>query len=66
MRVPVMLLSAVVATLLVLVLVGARGAGTPHHERSCTHGVSSIGPVEVAGGNAVGGSTTPYTEACLP
>jgi hypothetical protein len=57
----------VVAALLVLVLVGAaRGSGKPKPVGPCTHGVSSIGPVEIANGKIVRGSTTPHTEACLP
>jgi hypothetical protein len=52
--------------LLVLVLVGAaRGDPKPNRSHRCTHGVSSIGPVEIANGKVVGGSTTPHTEACL-
>jgi hypothetical protein len=62
----VMALWAVVAVLLVLVLVGAARGGEPRHGHACTHGVSSVGPVVIANGNAVGGSTTPHTEACLP
>ena len=54
------------AALLVLVLVGAaRGSGNPKPVH-CTHGVSSLGPVQIANGKIVGGSATPYTEACLP
>ena len=33
---------------------------------TCTHGVSSIGPVVLRDGKAVGGDGTPHTEACLP
>jgi hypothetical protein len=56
----------VAGLLLVLVLVGAaRGDGKPNRSHRCTHGVSSIGPVEIANGKVVGGSTTPHTEACL-
>jgi hypothetical protein len=57
-----------VGLLLVLVLVGAaRGDDNKPGRRSdrCTHGASSIGPVEIANGMIVGGSTTPHTEACL-
>ena len=32
----------------------------------CTHGASSIGPVTIANGKVVGGSTVPHTQACLP
>jgi len=32
----------------------------------CTHGASSIGPVTIADGKVVGGSTVPHTQACLP
>jgi hypothetical protein len=58
---------AVAAALLVLVLVGAARGGTETPSQPpCTHGVSSIGPVEIANGKVIGGSTTPQTEACLP
>jgi hypothetical protein len=57
----------VAAALLVLVLVGAaRGGGKPKPVHACTHGVSSLGPVELANGKIVRGSDTPHTEACLP
>ena len=59
----VIALWAVVAMLLVVVGV-ARGSAAPK-PASCTHGVSSIGPVEIVDGKVVGGSTTPDTEACL-
>jgi hypothetical protein len=57
----------VAGLLLVLVLVGAaRGDDNkPKPSDRCTHGVSSIGPLEIANGKLVGGSTTPHTEACL-
>jgi hypothetical protein len=55
-----------VVLLLVLVLVGAaRGGDTPPRAQRCTHGSSSIGPVEIVDGRVVGGSLTPQTEACL-
>jgi hypothetical protein len=58
---------AVAAALLVLVLVGAaRGGGNPKPVHSCTHGASSLGPVEIANGKIVRGSAAPHTEACLP
>ena len=58
----------VVGLLLVLVLVGAaRGDGNKRNRsHACTHGLSSIGPVEIENGKVVGGSATPHTEACLP
>jgi hypothetical protein len=31
----------------------------------CTHGLSSIGPVEVENGQTVGGGSRPHTEICL-
>jgi hypothetical protein len=37
------------------------GGGTP----SCTHGLSSIGPVALRDGKVVG-DDAPHTEACLP
>ncbi len=53
--------------LLVPVLVGAAGSATEAPKQPpCTHGVSSIGPVEIANGTVVGGSTTPHTESCPP
>jgi uncharacterized membrane protein len=56
----------VVGLLLVLVVVGAaRGNDEPKRSHRCTHGVSSIGPVQIVHGKVVGGSTTPHTEACL-
>ena len=56
-----------VVVLLVLVLVGAtRGATPAAGNQACTHGVSSVGPVEIVNGQVVGGSTTPHTDACLP
>jgi hypothetical protein len=56
----------VAGLLLVLVVAGAaKGNGTPKQTHACTHGVSSIGPVELMNGKVVGGSTTPHTEACL-
>jgi len=56
----------VAGLLLVLVLVGAaRGDDKPKRSHRCTHGVSSIGPVEIVSGKVIGGSTTPHTEACL-
>jgi hypothetical protein len=56
----------VATALAVLFLVGAaKGGGRQGHAR-CTHGVSSIGPVVIASGRAVRGSTTPHTQACLP
>ncbi len=56
----------VTRVLLVFVLVGAaKGDDKPKRSHRCTHGVSSIGPVEIVNGKLVGGSTTPHTEACL-
>jgi hypothetical protein len=49
------------------VVVGAaRGDSnnTPARAR-CTHGLSSIGPVEIVNGKVVSGSLKPTTEACL-
>jgi hypothetical protein len=43
----------------------ARGSGNPKPVH-CTHGVSSLGPVEIVNGKIVGGSATPHTEACMP
>jgi hypothetical protein len=58
----------VAAALVLLVVVGAARGGEAkrgHETKPCTHGASSIGPVEVLDGT-VSGSTTPLTEACLP
>lgn len=61
----VLALWVVVAALLVLVLVGAARGAEPGHVRVCTHGLSSLGPVELANGRALGGSRAPHTEPCL-
>lgn len=55
----------IVSALLVFVLAGM-AAPTSRAERRCTHGVSSVGPVVVAHGKVVAGSTVPDTQACLP
>jgi hypothetical protein len=52
--------------LAVLVLVGAARGGGQSRKPQCTHGVSSIGPMVIADGRPVSGSTTPNTQACLP
>jgi hypothetical protein len=52
------------SVVLVLVLVGAARGDSA--QQTCTHGLSSLGPVEIVDGKVVGGSTTPQTEACLP
>jgi hypothetical protein len=57
----------VVVLMLLLVVVGAaRGDGERTQAQRCTHGLSSIGPVEIVDGKIVGGSPQPHTEACLP
>jgi hypothetical protein len=56
----------VVGLLLVLVVLGAaRGNDEPRRSQRCTHGLSSIGPVQIANGKIIGGSATPHKEACL-
>jgi hypothetical protein len=52
--------------LVVLIAVGAARGAPAHGRQQCTHGASSIGPMEIVDGQVVGGSTTPDTEACLP
>ena len=47
--------------LIAVVVVTAATADTP----TCTHGVSSIGPVTLTHGH-LSGDTKPHTEACLP
>ncbi len=54
-----------VVLLLVLVVVGAARGGDAPPQTNCTHGSSSIGPVEIVDGKVVGGSLAPQTEACL-
>ena len=62
----VWLVAALLSIALLVGVVGAHSAKNPpakkHH---CTHGLSSIGPVTVKNGKVVGGSTIPYTQACL-
>ena len=57
---------AVVILLLVLVATARGGTVRPAEAHPCTHGASSIGPVEIVDGKIVGGSAAPHTEACLP
>jgi hypothetical protein len=62
----VLALWILVGLLVVLVVVGAaRGNDRPKRSHRCTHGLSSIGPVQIENGKVVGGSATPHTEACL-
>jgi hypothetical protein len=57
-----LVLVALTAAITLLVDVAFGG----HHDPPCTHGLSSIGPVELdAAGNVIGGDTV-RTEACLP
>jgi hypothetical protein len=59
-------LGAILATVLLFAATSSAervdGSPTP----TCTHGVSSIGPVVIRNGTVVGGDSTPHTEACLP
>jgi hypothetical protein len=55
----------VAALVLVLVLVGAASGASKLHTRACTHGVSSIGPVEIVNNKFVGGLAIPHTEVCI-
>ena len=55
----------VAIALLVLVLVGVARGSAAARKQHCTHGVSSIGPMVIANGQAVSGSTTPHTQACM-
>jgi hypothetical protein len=64
-RITLALWLVAIALALLLVVGAAKGGGKPHKAR-CTHGVSSIGPLVIANGRPVSGSTTPATEACLP
>ena len=62
----VLALWIVLGLLLVLVVVGAaRVNDESNRSHRCTHGLSSIGPVQIMNGKVVGGSATPHTEACL-
>jgi hypothetical protein len=59
-----------VVALWVLVVAAAAGIAVASvradAKPACTHGASSIGPVTIANGKVVGGSTVPHTQACLP
>jgi hypothetical protein len=58
---------AAAACLAIVLTVGpAQGAPSRPGMPGCTHGLSSLGPVQMVDGKIVGGSTTPETEACLP
>ena len=52
---------ALIAVLIAVIVVTTATADTP----SCTHGVSSVGPITLTRGH-LSGITTPRTEACLP
>jgi hypothetical protein len=56
----------VAMALSLLLLVDAARGGGQARKAGCTHGVSSIGPMVIAKGEAFRGSTTPHTQACLP
>jgi hypothetical protein len=56
---------AFTAAIAVAVGFGVAAAGRNPTPR-CTHGLSSIGPVEIQNGRIVGGDQVPHTEACLP
>jgi len=58
----VIAIAAAMAVALVLGVAAAVGDGATAR---CTHGLSSIGPVEVENGQTVGRDSTPHTEACL-
>jgi hypothetical protein len=51
---------------LVMLTAGAIENGKADSHPACTHGASSLGPIELRDGVVVGGNTTPTTEACLP
>lgn len=54
------------ATIAVAVVFGVAAAAGRNPTPRCTHGLSSIGPVEIQNGRLVGGDPVPHTEACLP
>lgn len=59
-------LAAILAAVLLLAAPSSaeriNGVTTP----TCTHGLSSIGPVAIRDGKIVGGDSAPRTETCLP
>lgn len=56
-----------VLLLLVAVLVATcTTAGANARQAQCTHGASSIGPVQLVDGHLAGALPAPVTEACLP
>jgi hypothetical protein len=57
---------AFMATIAVAVVFGVAAAAGRNPTPRCTHGLSSIGPVEIQNGRLVGGDPEPHTEACLP
>jgi hypothetical protein len=59
-------LAALVAALAPVFVFTVAAAGRTRARQTCTHGVSSIGPVIMRNGKIIGGDITPHTEACLP
>jgi hypothetical protein len=63
-------LAVVLCALLVSAVAAGLGVVSVHaasgKRQGCRYGVSSIGPVIIADGVVVGGSTVPQTEDCLP
>ncbi len=62
----VRLVGMVVMLVLLLLTAGAIENGRADAQPPCTHGASSLGPIEFQDGHVVGGPVTPVTETCLP
>ena len=57
---------ALAAALAAAFVFGVAAAAGRNATPRCTHGLSSIGPVQIQNGRIVGGDSVPHTEACLP
>ena len=59
------LVVAIAAAMAMGFMLGVASAAGQDTTPRCTHGLSSIGPVEIKLGQVVGGDAVPHTEACL-
>jgi hypothetical protein len=56
----------VLLLLLAALVASCTTAGASARHAQCTHGASSIGPVQLVDGHPVGTVPAPATETCLP